>query len=204
MTETITVNGTDLSTLVSNVESLTGMVKTPQIRNELVVVPAVHGRVGRQVPLFDAGEVTWPMWVVGADSVTGVDLTGDAAVVAYYKAARDLTRLFHDPVLTLQHVVTGQPTLVATAQMADAPLDFTRQLGSPLFGRFVATLDVPGAFWETLAAVDAGPFTVATGTSSTLTGFAGADAPMDELVLRIGQQQGERLARSVDVPPVRG
>ncbi len=194
-TESITVNGVDLSSLVRNVESLAGLLRTPEQLGDNLVIPGRHGRLRQAGRTFDAGEIVLPLWVVGADAVTGANLSGDPAVTSYYARVDELVRLLHATTLTVDHTLPDGSVRRAVAEMADEPMDFTRQLGAPLFGRVVVTLTVPDAFWSDLSAVTAGPNVFSTGGTAALTGFAGATAPMDELVVTFGPGANPELTQ---------
>ncbi len=194
-TESITVNGVDLSSMVRNVESLAGLLRTPEQLGDNLVIPGRHGRLRQAGRTFDAGEIVLPLWVLGADAVTGANLFGDPAVTSYYARVDELVRLLHAPTLTIDHTLPDGSVRRAVAEMADEPMDFTRQLGAPLFGRVTVTLTVPGAFWSDVSSVTAGPTALATGASTTLTAFAGATAPTEDLVITFGPGSNPSLSQ---------
>lgn len=180
MPESITVNGVNLSTLVRNVESLTGLLRAPARRGENLRAAGRHGTLLVPRKLYDAGEMVLPLWVLGADAVTGANLSGDAAVTAFYQRVDELLSLFSG-VVTIKHTLPDGSARQCLAEVSEV-LEFTRERGSPLFGRVAVALTIPGAFWE-----DPVPRTqTITGTSGSLhslTEFAGATAPMDDLRL---------------------
>lgn len=194
-TESITVNGVDLSSLVRNVESLAGLLRTPERLAGSIAIPGRNGRLRQPGRTFESGEIVLPLWVVGADAVTGANLTGDPAVTSYYARVDELVRLLHAATLTIDHTLPNGSVRRAVAEIADEPLDFTRELGAPLFGRVVVTLTVPDAFWSDLTSVTTGPHLLATGATQALSGFAGATAPMDELVVTFGPGANPELTQ---------
>lgn len=193
MIEALTVNGTSLATLVRNVESLAGLLRTPVRRGENLVVPGRHGQLRRGDRPFDAGVVVLPLWVVGADAVTGADHTGDAAVTAFYARVDELVRLLHASTLMFDHTLPDSSVRRVVAELAEEPLDFTRQLGHPLFGRVSAALTLPDPFWADVGATTAGPFSLATPGTRLLTEFAAATAPMTDLSITFGQGNNPEL-----------
>lgn len=193
--ETITVNGVDLSTLVRNVESLAGLLRTPERRGENIAIAGRSGRLRQSGRSFEAGVMTLPLWVVGADAASGATLYGDAAVTSFYARADELVRLLHAEPLTIDHTLPDGSVRRAVAELADEPLDFTRQLGSPLFGRVSVALTIPGAFWSDVSTVSVGPTALATGASTTLTAFAGATAPMEDLIVTFGPGSNPSLSQ---------
>lgn len=195
MIETLTINGTDMSSLVRNVESLAGLITTPQRRGDNIPVPGRHGQLSRSDRPFDAGTVVLPMWVVGADAATGDDLIGDASVLAYYARCDELIRLLHAPTLTIDHALPDGTVRRCVAEMSQSPLDFTRQLGHPLFGRVGVELTIPGAFWRDITPVTPVTFTTATGGANLMSAFAAATAPMVDLDVTFGPSNNPQLTQ---------
>jgi hypothetical protein len=176
--EALTLNGVDLNGLVSNVESVAGLLRTPVRRGESIRVPGRHGALRRADRPYDPGEITLPFWVIGAHPATGVALTGDEEASSYYARADALVALLHAPDLLFEHTLPDGTSRRCRAELADEPLDFTRQAGSPLFGRVSVALSLPDAFWYEPVLRPAGPYTVVTGAPVELAPFAGATAPM--------------------------
>lgn len=194
MAEDIRVNGTSLSRLVSNVESLAGLLRTPQRRSQLVAVPGAHGALSRPNPVFDAGRLVLPMWVMGVDPSTGQVLDGDAGVTQFYATAAELAGLFHQVPLHIEHELPDGTVWECWAEMVDEPLDFTREQTSPLFGRFTVFLSIPAAFWRDQAETASGPHSETTGGPPIqLAEFAGGSAPIDDMIITFGQGNNPQL-----------
>lgn len=181
MPEYLHLNGVDLSTLVSNVESIASLLRTPPRRGTGVTVPGRHGVLRRADRPFDVVDFEMPFFVLGVDDVTGASLSGDAAVTAYYSAADTLLVQLHAPVLNFDHGLPDGSVRRTVAELADEVMDFTRQQGAPLFGRVVAPLRVPDAFRVDPTLVEVAPFALTSGGTRVLTEFAGATAPMADL-----------------------
>lgn len=181
MPEFLHLNGVNLSTVVSNVESIASLLRTPPRRGSTVTVPGRHGALRLAERPFDVVDFQMPFFVLGVDNVTGASLAGDAAVTAYYAAADTLLTQLHAPVLNFDHTLPGGLVRRTVAQLADEVMDFTRQQGSPLFGRVLAPLLVPDAFRVDPTLVEVAPFSLTSGGTRTLTEFAGATAPMADL-----------------------
>lgn len=186
------MNGTDLSTLVRNVESLAGILRAPVKRVEATQVPGRHGDLGRLQHTYAAGGFVLPMWIIGADAVTGATLAGDAAVTSFYTRVDELLALLHAPTLAFDHTLPDGSTRRAVAELTDEPMDFTRQLGSPLFGRVAVPLRIPSGFWVDLATTTQA-LSGTTGALLTFTSFAGATAPMDELTVTFGPSSNPKI-----------
>lgn len=180
MTETLLLNGTDLATLVSNMESLAGMLRSPARRGEGITVPGRHGVLRRADRPFDAVSKVLPFWVIGADQVTGSTLVGDAELTAFYANHDALLTRLHGPTLQFDH---GLPGVVrrTVAEIAEEPLDCSRVPGSPLFGRMDVTVTVFDAFAVDPTAITTEPFSLTSGGDRVMTEFAGATAPMADL-----------------------
>ena len=183
MPELITVNGTSLDRLVSNVESLAGLLRTPQRRGESILVPGRHGRLSRADRPYDQGQIVLPMWVVGADAASGATLSGDAGVTAFYARVDELIGLFCRSSVTIDHTLPSGQVRRAVCELAEEPLDFTRQLGSPLFGRVSVALSIPDGCWFEPTTRTSGPYAVPTNGTVTLSEFTGATAPMADLTV---------------------
>lgn len=181
MAETLTLNGVDLSTLVSNVESVASLLRTPPRRGLGLSVPGRHGHLRLADRVYDPVDFEMPFFVLGVDDVTGAALRGDAAVTAYYAAADALLLQLHAPVLEFDHGLPDGTVRRTVAELADEVMDFTRQQGSPLFGRVTAPLWVPDAFRVDPTVITVPSFALATGGTRTLVEFAGATAPMADL-----------------------
>lgn len=194
MGESLFLNGVDLSTLVRNVESLAALLRTPPRRGSNLLVPGRHGQLSRADRPFDAGELVLPMWVVGADEVTGESLAGDAAVTAFYSHVDELVSLLHAPALTFDHTLPDTSVRRVVAELAGGePLEFTRQVGSPLFGRVDVPISLPDAFWFEPTTTSTGALTFTSGQERTLAEFAGATAPMADLDIVFGQGNNPEL-----------
>lgn len=185
MPEQIRVNGVDLDRLVSNVGSLAGLLRAPPRRGTGTVVPGRHGVLRPATRAFGPGRLTLPMWVAGADAVTGDNLAGDPAVTAFYALVDELVGLFHAPMVTITHELPAGETRRAVGDLVDEPMDFTRQLGSPLFGQVSVELELPDPFWFDPAEVTASG-TVATGGFVDLAPFAGSTGPVADGVVTFG------------------
>lgn len=181
MPETLHLNGVDLSTLVSNVESISSLLRAPARRGVGITVPGRHGRLRLADRPFDAAEFELPFWVVGADDVTGAALPGDAGVTAFYAAADTLLTQLHAPVLEFDHGLPDGSVRRTVAELAAEIMDFTRVPGSPLFGRVTAPLWLPDAFRYDPVPVEVSAFSLPTTGTRVLSEFAGSTAPIGDL-----------------------
>ena len=182
MTEGLTVNGTSLDQLVWNVDDISGLLRAPPRRGDDVETPGRHGRVLSQYKIYDTVDYTLPMWVVGADPVTGLAPSdASAGAQAFHDRLDDLMILFGMQTVVIEYTRPGGTARHASCQVLES-IEPSRLLGGPITGRLVVTLNNPSAFW-TESSSQTGTLTGATGTIFTLAGFDRASAPCDELMI---------------------
>jgi hypothetical protein len=178
--ETLTVNGVVLNTYAKNIESLTGRLRTPGKRTSNVVVPGRHGSIRIPGKKFDENVLALPMWVIGADD-NGKVPTNTTARRQFYKNVDALTQLFHgaDGPLDVRHKLPDGSVRQCFADVLDA-IDFT-MLGANPDAKFGVSLVVADAFWHDLdPRVSEQP---ANGAEAQFPEFAGATAPMEDLII---------------------
>lgn len=192
MPETITANGVDLRTILRNVESLSGALRAPARRGSNIVVPGRHGALKTQRKRYDVGELILPMWVKGANP-DGTVGTEDTQLTRFYEQIDLLTQLFHSDTVVIDHTLPDGSVRRAVCELLE-PLEWERNPASPLFGRVSVALTIPGAFWsDTTNRTQTVSLT--TGQSVTLSQFAGATAPMDELMVTFGPGNNPELGQ---------
>lgn len=175
--ETLTANGVVLNTLAYNVSSLTGRLRVPVRRAANVTVPARHGALRTPRKPYEQGEITLPMWVVGADEDGLVPDSGPLRELLFTNVDM-LSRVFGADTVELVHTLPDGSQRRALAETADV-IDFAMTGGSR--AEFSVVLTVAGAFWE-----DVIPVSQSFSGQGTwqLTEFVGATAPMDDLTIR--------------------
>jgi hypothetical protein len=67
---------------------------------------------------------------------------------------------------------------------------------SPWFGRFRASIAIPGAYWTDLAEVTTGPTSLSTNGVLSLSPWSSATAPCTELIITFGPGNNPRLSTS--------
>jgi hypothetical protein len=185
------INNTDLSTFASKIETAEGLQVTPEFRDEDIEIPSAHGVLDLQADpssprrRYGAGRIRFNMWVKGVDPDTGVKPSG-TALDAYFARVDEMVRLFHARTLQIDHT-RPDGTRRAIGRLV-GELDFTREPSSPWFGRYVADVVIPGAFWADTTPITVGTPAggVATGTSFSLADFAPANAPIADGVVAFG------------------
>lgn len=180
-TETLSVDGVVLNTLAKNITSLTGRLRTPDVRGENARVPSRNGAIYTPGKMYDEGQIVLPMWVVGSDDDGAIPYGSDARKM-FYKNMDTLTELFRPRrrLLDLRHKLPDGTVRQALCEVQEA-IDFTTESYDPI-GKFSVVLTVPGSFWQdTVDKVSNQPIT-SSGQLLTLTEFRTATAPMEDLL----------------------
>lgn len=197
MPEAITVNGVNILTLATMVETGTPLLSGAPLRGEDLVVPGRDGRLPVTRRWYDQTTFTLPMWIKGIDPVTGLVPGGSDAMNEFYKRADTMTQLFAADAqpFDIIHTRTDGQQRQALCRLAGDPIAFTRDKSSPMFGRFGVALTIPDASWRDAAAVTPQTISSATGATQTWTNFLGATARMTDLVLTFGPGSNPALTQ---------
>jgi hypothetical protein len=192
MAERIYANGLDLRTVARNVESLSGLLTSPPRRGSNIEVPGRHGSIPTANKRYAEGEVVLPLWIKGVDEF-GVVGNRDQQLTNFYANLDAVLQTFSAETVIIDHELAAGSTRRALCQLAE-PIAFSRDPASPLFGRASIALTIPGAFW-TETADRTHTASLATGMGTSATPFAGATAPMDELVITFGPGNNPELGQ---------
>jgi len=180
-TETLTVDGVVLNTLAKNITSLAGRLRTPPVRTNNIVVPNRHGVLRTPRKWFDANVLQLPMWVLGCADDGSIPTTSRTE---FYKRVDELTALFSSPEpLLVQHTLPDASVRECLAEVLEV-LDFTTSGINPV-GMFSVALNVYGAFWRDNSDKTFSLTNPTVPGTISLTQFAGATAPMDDLIITI-------------------
>lgn len=181
MTDSWVINGTTLGNVASRIEVAQDLQTTPERVDDTLPIPGTHGVLDLGLLRYGPGTITFRMWVKGVNPTTGLFVgTGEAE---YFARVDELVNLFSARTLLVDHV-RSDGTRRATARLS-GELKFDRERSVPLFGRFTATLLIPGAFWVGTADVTASG-TVATGATISLAAFAPSNAPISDGTVTFG------------------
>jgi hypothetical protein len=191
MTETLLVNGISLDTRSVMLTDISGLSTTPGRRGENILVPGRHGRIPTRAKRYDQGEAVLSLWIDGCNP-DGTIPGGSNALREFEKRRDEVIRVFHSDTVVIDYTPDSGLTRRALCEIADV-MDFTRRGVEPL-ARVSVALTIPGAFWfeifdQTHTA------SLATGMSTVATPFAGATAPMDELVITFGPGNNPELGQ---------
>jgi hypothetical protein len=195
MMEKLTVNGTDLSLYCYPVAHYSGLLTTPPRKSGNLAVAGRHGSLQSPRKRFDEGTVVLPLTVAGATQ-QGTVPAGSTEQQEFYERTDELLMLFFgSDIVTLDHTLPDGSVRRAECEVQDV-LDFTRlPLGQA--ARVSVALTIPGAFWSDISTVTAGPTLMQTAGSMSLAAFAGATAPMDDLLITFGPGSNPTLRQTI-------
>lgn len=182
MAEALTINGVSLDTYAFMASDISGLMRVPERRGDNVVVPNRHGRIQTPGKRFDANEIVIPLWIVGADPVTGKLPTVAEELEEFFARRDQLLQLLYAEPMTLAFTRPNGHVVQARGEVVDV-LDFTRRYNEPLAQVSVA-IELVDAFWEDADSVSEN-VVGETDTVVPLTAFAGATAPMSDLVITV-------------------
>lgn len=200
--DTYLIDGVDLRTAATRIETAEGLQDTPGTVGDDVLLPGmdgeleVYGLAGQPRRPDGAGRITFNMSLRGVDPVTGA-WDDDAESAEFYFARWDeLVRMFYRRRFLLTHPRPdgnrqAYGHLVPGESMAPSKVP-----SSPWFGRFRASVAIPGGHWTSTGAVSTGTVSLATGGTLSLSAFAGATAPCTELLVIFGPGTNPRLTTS--------
>jgi len=189
---TVSINSVVVSGGVwCQVEDGSGMLRGAALRTPGIEVPGVHGEVLNVLQTYGPGIVSLPLLVKGVDRTTGIQ-SGDGTAQLRDNVAY-LTRLSSGSTVTIDHDYGGGTVLRATGRLRGDPFEGERLMSNPPAVRVTLVFGIPGAFWADVAAITTPTYSLASGATQTLTPFAGATAPMDEMVIMFGPSTNPQL-----------
>lgn len=168
-----------------------GLFRGAGLRTQNQVVPGIHGEALSVLQVYTAGSVVVPLIVLGVDRVTGAQVGDGSAQLR--DNLRHLVRVLRAPMVTLTHEWPDGDAVQALARMAGDPFEAERWVSNPPGVQLSAAFTVPGAFWSDVDPVVGATRTLATGGTAVLAEFAGATAPMGELVITFGPSSNPHL-----------
>lgn len=169
--QTFTFDGVDVSNVVTQVEKVG--VGSPTMRGENSVVPYWDGRQWNGSKAYDENEITFSMWVRGANA--DGTMPTDKIELAQARANLDLlTRIFSGPNLIEIRKRFGDEYRIVFGQVVNR-VDFSMLQGK--LARFVVTFRCPLPFWrDETPRRQVVPYDFGTVGNVWFTDFAGATA----------------------------
>jgi hypothetical protein len=190
------INGIDLTTFATRISTAEGLQDAPDPEQGLVDLYGIDGSYDPYManglrPADGPGSITFDMWLLGVDRLTGVVDVTTTTDDLYYRQWDTLVRLFHRRRLIIDYVgPTGTRRALGRLASGMSP---SRQPSNPWFGRFKATVVIPAAGWTDTTMTTSGTFALATGNAISLSAFSGATAPITDVKVRFGPGSNPRL-----------
>lgn len=188
MTAQVSVNGVNLDNLVAQgLDDVSGLHTVPGKRTANVEIPGRHGALNVPSKRYQQASLVLPMWIRGVNPDGSIPaLTDPATRLAFHTRLRALTALFTEgELVTITHQLTDGTARQITAEV-DTVLNFTiTGTGRYTLGKVSVGLTAADPFWTDTTTTTA-TFSLTTGSTTTLPGFAAATAPMDDLTVSIG------------------
>lgn len=178
----MTVDGVRLDTLAHNIEVFSGRLGMPAVRGENRVLPGRHGRKWR-AKQFDEASKVLSMWVNGCDA-DGAIPGGSNAYREFRKNLDALNTLFgtRHRLLDIKQMQLGE-TATERQILAEVQQVIDPEVFGFIAAKFSVELRVPAAFWQDTADITyTSAANLASGVILSLAGFAGATAPMGDLI----------------------
>ncbi|RTL65903.1 MAG: hypothetical protein EKK42_20370 [Pseudonocardiaceae bacterium] len=191
MSESLSVNGVQLDSRCYSLSDISGIMGSPARRGENIVIPGRDGELVRPNKRYDASDLVLKLSVSGS-LADGSIPSGSDPEREFFKRRDELTSLFNASTVVLVHTLPDGSQRQAVCEVRDV-IPWERVKAAPSADASVA-LRVVGAFWSDVTPVSQ-TFTVASGTSVNLTNFAGATAPMSDLVLTFGAGNNPTLSQ---------
>lgn len=180
--ETLTVDGVNLKTLATNIETLAATLRSPGKRGANAIVANRDGSLFTPYKPTETGTLFLPMWVAGCD-VDGAIPGGSSARKEFFKNLDMITALFDKDyaLLDVRHILPDGTTRQAMCDVLQS-IDFSSSGWGEPVGKFAVELSIPGAFWQDVI------FTNPTATALINTNWTwgtGGTAPINDGVFTI-------------------
>lgn len=180
------INAVPLESLARQVSTAEGLLQSPAKRDVDLEVPGMHGvlDIGSDPVAprrsYGAGQITFNGWIQGIDPATGAYTHGTTEDL-YYQRVSELMRLFHARSLTIQ-----SPSGRTAVGWLTGVIEPAYEAADAWFGRWSATVKIPGAFWVGPYDVVLTATGVANGGAIPLGALAAGDAPIQDAVITYG------------------
>jgi hypothetical protein len=172
------------------VDGIPGLVAVPEKRGRDLVVPGSHGELHLPGKKYGANTIVFRPWVRGVEPDGTIPAAGAGRLVFHQNLRRLLTLLTVDEQVTLRLTLEdGTARQITGEVIAAIPPDIDGR-DRDTVGRLNVALRCAAPFWSDPATSTA---TVISGAEQPLPEFAGADAPMEDLLVVFGAQSNPRL-----------
>lgn len=179
-TETLTVDGVNLKTLATNVESLAATLRSAGRRGANAIVAGRDGSLYTPYKPVENGIFTLPMWIAPCDVDEGIP-GGSNARKEFYKNLDMITALFDKDygLLDVRHTLPDGTIRQAMCDVLTS-IDFTTQGVNPI-AKFVVELINTDSFWKDVTLTNANSSLI----NSPWTWATGGTAPVNDAVYTV-------------------
>lgn len=187
----------ELDQLVARgVEGAGGLMAVPERRGGNMVVPGSHGELHVVGKKYGANTLVMPLWVRGVNPDGTVPNPGDSAArLLFHDNLRTLTGLFTEgEQIVVRHTLTDGSAREIRGEVTDRVDPEMSGAGRWTLGRLSVAVNCADPFWADIDPVTA-TRTLANDATSALTEFAGASAPMEDLLVTFSPQSNPRLTQ---------
>lgn len=201
--DTYFVDGIDLTQFAWAIETAEGLLSTPGTVGDNVALPGrdgelqVFGSLGQPRRADGPGRISFNMWLLGGDQITGYVPDGSTTQREWFDRWDELVRLLHRRTVAIDHARPDGTIRRAFAHLTpDETITPSRSPGSPWFARLRAVFTIPGGHWTDITPVTTGVLELPTNGYVDLSVFAAATAPCTELQVIFGPGNNPRLSTS--------
>lgn len=181
--------------VAQGVEGVTGLMRVPEKRGGNLIIPGAHGELHIPGKKSSAASLVLPLWVRGVNPNGTIPGQSDAAArLAFHDNLRELMGLFVvDELVTIRHTLSDGSAREIVGEVTDAIEPELLNAGRNTLGRFTVGINCGDPFWADVAASE--ETVTSTAGIVPLAAFAGASAPMEDLVVTFGPSLNPRLAQ---------
>lgn len=202
--DTYFIDGFDLRSLASRIETAEGLLDTPGVVGDDVALPGrdgelqVFGGLGQPRRADAAGRITFNLWLKGVDPDTGEVTDGSTTQEEWFDRWDDLIRRMHRRIVVIDHARPDGGIRRAFAHLLPGEsITPSRFPGSVWFARFRAVFAIPAGHWTDLTPVTTGVLSLPTNGHIDLSIFGRATAPCTELQVVFHAANNPRVSTSV-------
>lgn len=187
--------------LAQGMAGVEGLHRVPAKRGRNVRTPGRHGELHIPGKLYDTADLLLPLWVRGVNP-DGTLPEDEPARLAFHQRVRALSKLFTaGELITIRHTLSDDSSREITGEVLDTNAWKIANSGNATIGLVNVPLVCADPFWTDHDPTTA-TRTLTSGETATLTEFADADAPMDDLHVLLGPGNNPRLAQELTAPAV--
>jgi hypothetical protein len=181
--------------VAQGVQGITGLLKVPEKRGGNLVIPGRHGELHVPGKKSAPASLVAQLWVRGVNADGTLPGKNDvAARLLFHDNLRELVSLFvEDELVTIRHTLSDGSAREIVGEVTDAVEPDVTGFARHTIGQFAVGLNCAEPFW---ADVEPSEETVtSTDGIVPLAAFAGASAPMEDLIVTFGEALNPRIAQ---------